>query len=254
MKVRLPDEILFKILRLRLTDNDCRNRGYILDGFPRTYTQAQEVFTFKPKKLDENGEEIAEEEPELEEGEQKSYDGFVPRAEIFPKSVIVLDAKDDQLLLKRIRDNMSEGASFGTHYTSADMLRRVAAYGKANNSKVAEPALRLFFEQQGVKIHEEVDCTGTTSEATQRSFKIYIERFERPFNYMSYDNEIELEHISAERLLQDARTVQLKESFDREEIVEREIRKQKEQYTKHRLEQIKEYERDVLDTKSQPIR
>lgn len=69
MKVRLPDEILFKILRLRLTDNDCRNRGYILDGFPRTYNQAQEVFMFKPKKLDENGEEIAEEEVELEEGE-----------------------------------------------------------------------------------------------------------------------------------------------------------------------------------------
>ena len=40
LKVRLPDEILFKILRLRLTENDCRNRGYILDGFPRTYKQA----------------------------------------------------------------------------------------------------------------------------------------------------------------------------------------------------------------------
>jgi adenylate kinase len=36
--------------------------------------------------------------------------------------------------------------------------------------------------------------------------------------------------------------------------VEREIRRQKETYTKHRLEQIKEYERDILDAKSQPIR
>jgi adenylate kinase len=42
--------------------------------------------------------------------------------------------------------------------------------------------------------------------------------------------------------------------LDREEIIEREVRRQKEQYTKHRLEQIKEYERDVLDAKSQPIR
>ncbi len=45
-----------------------------------------------------------------------------------------------------------------------------------------------------------------------------------------------------------------KKAVDREEIIEREVRKQKEAYTKHRLEQIKEYERDVLDQKSQPIR
>ncbi len=98
LKVRLPDEILFKILRLRLTENDCRNRGYILDGFPKTYKQAQEVFLYKPKKFDENGEEIPEEEPELEEGEEKSYDGYIARAEIFPKSVILLDAPNDELL------------------------------------------------------------------------------------------------------------------------------------------------------------
>ncbi len=104
----MPDEILFKILRIRLTDNDCRNRGYILDGFPKTYKQAQEVFLYKPKKLDENGEEIQEEEPELEEGEEKSWEGYVIRAEIFPKSVILLESADDSLLLKRIRDNMSE--------------------------------------------------------------------------------------------------------------------------------------------------
>ncbi len=35
--VRLSDELLFKILRKRLTENDCRNRGYILDGFPKNF-------------------------------------------------------------------------------------------------------------------------------------------------------------------------------------------------------------------------
>jgi hypothetical protein len=53
---------------------------------------------YKPKKFDENGEEIPEEEPELEEGEEKSYDGYIARAEIFPKSVILLDAPNDELL------------------------------------------------------------------------------------------------------------------------------------------------------------
>jgi adenylate kinase len=137
------------VLRIRLTDNDCRNRGYVLDGFPKTYKQAQEVFLYKPKKFDENGEEIPEEEPELEEGEEKSWDGYVVRPEIFPKSVILLDAGsgDDQGLLQRIKNSLPEAYAQGSHYNEADMLRRIAAYRKANNSQVAEPALKLFFEE-----------------------------------------------------------------------------------------------------------
>jgi predicted GIY-YIG superfamily endonuclease len=46
------------------------------------------------------------------------------------------------------------------------------------------------------------------------------------------------------------RTKEEQEALDREEIVEREVRRQKEAYTKQRLEQIKDYERDILDQKS----
>jgi hypothetical protein len=66
------------------------------------------VFLYKPKKLDENGEEIAEDEPELEEGEEKSWDGYIPKEDIFPRSVILLDTSDDSLLKQRIRDSLSE--------------------------------------------------------------------------------------------------------------------------------------------------
>jgi len=37
LTVRMPDEFLYKLLQMRLSENDCRNRGYILDGFPRKY-------------------------------------------------------------------------------------------------------------------------------------------------------------------------------------------------------------------------
>jgi len=97
---------------------------------------------YKPKKFDENGEEIPEEEPELEEGEEKSYDGYIARAEIFPKSVILLDAPNDELLKQRIKNNLSEAEAFGTHYTGADMDRRLLSYRKANNSTVAELSLK----------------------------------------------------------------------------------------------------------------
>jgi hypothetical protein len=75
------------------------------------------------------------------------------------------------------------------------MLRRIAAYRKANNSLVAEPALRLFFEEQKVQLHHELDCTRTPADQALKSFKIYIERFEKPFNYMTFDEESEKVHI-----------------------------------------------------------
>jgi adenylate kinase len=84
--------------------------------------------------------------------------------------------------------------------------------------------------------------------------KIYIERFEKPFNYMTFDHEDEKVHVSEQKVINEQREVDRKRALNREEIVEREVRKQKEAYTKQRLEQIKEYERDVLDQKSQPIR
>lgn len=92
------------------------------------------MFLYKPKKLDENGEEIPEDEPELEEGEEKSWDGYVVRPEIFPKSVILFDAHDDASLMVRIKTHLPEAYAAGSHYNEADMKRRIAAYRKANNS------------------------------------------------------------------------------------------------------------------------
>lgn len=100
------------------------------------------MFLYKPKKVDENGEEIAEDEPELEEGEEKSWDGYVIRPEIFPKSVILLDTHDDASLMLRIKTHLPEAYAVGSHYNEAEMKRRIAAYRKANNSQVADSSLK----------------------------------------------------------------------------------------------------------------
>jgi adenylate kinase len=86
-----------------LTENACRNRGYILDGYPRTYKNACEVFLQKIKKFDEEGNEIEEEEPELEEGEEKSYENYEPNKAIFPSSVVLIKG-DDDFLINRVKN------------------------------------------------------------------------------------------------------------------------------------------------------
>ena len=69
LKIRVPNDILYRILKIHLNKNACRNRGYVLDGFPRTFKDAQNCFLYRPKKIDpETGEEEEVEEEELEEG------------------------------------------------------------------------------------------------------------------------------------------------------------------------------------------
>jgi hypothetical protein len=78
-------------LRIRLNENECRNRGYVLAGYPRNYDDACYTFLIRPKKFDEDGNEIEEDEPELEEGEKKSFEGYIPDPQIFPSHVVLFD-------------------------------------------------------------------------------------------------------------------------------------------------------------------
>lgn len=70
----------------------------------------------------ETGEIIDEEEPELEEGQKKSFDDYILDETICPSSTIVFD-QSDEFLTKRVL-NLDETKVEETHYTAADMGRR----------------------------------------------------------------------------------------------------------------------------------
>ncbi len=53
LPIRVPDDILYRILRKKLVENAYRNRGYILDGFPRTHKDAKYCFLYRPVKINE---------------------------------------------------------------------------------------------------------------------------------------------------------------------------------------------------------
>lgn len=74
-KLKISSELLSEAFRWRLSQNDCQNRGYVLDGYPNSYKTANEVFFITPKApekkqpvLDDDGnEEPVEEEEDAEE-------------------------------------------------------------------------------------------------------------------------------------------------------------------------------------------
>lgn len=180
--IRVSSDLLNEVLKLKLGENDCRNRGYILDSFPRLYKGAQRAFLMKPPKKNEEDED-EEEEEELEEGQEPSFDKHIKNDAVFPGSIIVLEGADDNLI-QRVRE-LPEDRITGTHYNEADMRRRIKDYRVANNSQVAEPAVQDFFQEQGVKFFRENMMTRARD--ALNSFKIYIERNEKPFNFMTYD-------------------------------------------------------------------
>lgn len=176
--IRIPDDLLYEVLKLKLGENDCRNRGYILDSFPRIYKGAQKAFLMKPAK--EGDDEEEDDDDDDDPDKEPSFDKHVKNDAIFPGSIIVLDGMDESLI-KRVRE-LPEDRISGTHYNEADMRRRIKDYRTANNSKVAEPAVQDFFREQGVRFFREDNLKTRTKDALN-SFKIYIERVSKVFKY-----------------------------------------------------------------------
>lgn len=93
--------------------NDCQNRGYVLDGYPKNAQNAQDVFVITPtkpeKKVLADGEEEEEEAPVDDEEEMDLKP--VLQKNIYPESVICLNASE--LFLKRRSNALHAGGQAG---------------------------------------------------------------------------------------------------------------------------------------------
>lgn len=78
---RLPDEFIYKIFQKRLGQNDCINRGYVLDGYPKTYDNAKGLFLMVDQTKEDAGEEGA----------------LILNTKTVPNSIVYLTANDDFL-------------------------------------------------------------------------------------------------------------------------------------------------------------
>jgi len=73
------------------------------------------------------------------------------------------------------------------------MIRRLVDYRKSNESVIAEPSVSTFFAENAVTVFIE-SCEIPQDKAID-SFKIYIERVEKPFNYMTVDKDNEAKRL-----------------------------------------------------------
>ena len=91
LEPKVPEEYIYKAIKIMLNSNACRNRGYVLDNFPLSYPQAQKIFLSKtfflikfverPKSEDDEEEPAEEDEP--------NYEEYILDQDIAPSSIIL---------------------------------------------------------------------------------------------------------------------------------------------------------------------
>jgi adenylate kinase family enzyme len=129
VKVRLPDEMLYKIVRSQLNTAACKNKGFILDGYPRTQADGKAIFF---EKQDEG----------VEPNPDDAFPGYTINTELLPQYVILLQG-DDAALKQRVKE-MAPEKTANTHYNEAQMDRRLKIYRDSNVHDSGQSVQDLF--------------------------------------------------------------------------------------------------------------
>jgi len=192
---RLPEDIVNEAFRWRLNRNDCQNRGYVLDGYPKNYRQAKAIFIVTPDGAVKKQE--GEEEPPA--NEEEAAEALKPKLHknIYPESVILFNASDLKLkrrareLLKANREgckkwdiNVLEGKLTVYNSENAIALFRRDLMDLIKDTTIY-PTMK-FFQDNQTEVFE-VEFDGEQFEMFE-SMRIYIERFGRPYNYLKSVN------------------------------------------------------------------
>jgi adenylate kinase family enzyme len=130
INVRLPDEILQRIVKEYLASPACMNKGFILDGYPRNLKDAYAIFTEKNEDEPKAADLPAEEKRTVNQ-------------KIVPQFCIIFDSEND-FLKQRVQKLPKEEVD-GTHFTDAHMDRRLKVFRESNANAASEKHILKFF-------------------------------------------------------------------------------------------------------------
>ena len=134
-------------------ENISRNRGYILDGYPRSYKDSEGIFC----DIDETK---SEEDP----------DRFIINKEIVPNRILFIEGYSDEFLINRIKQlNITN-----SHYDEDSMNRRLARYKLLNQSPKGDLCLKDFFLRKKIDLLQ-LDCKLSEDKLVEQ-IKVFFEK------------------------------------------------------------------------------
>ena len=229
----VSEALLGKVLSAALTTTECRNQGYVLEGFPETMAQAALLFPAPPT-------EGEEEPPAEEEGEEGG--GAKKIAPAAAELIICLEASDETVKAKML-------AQPEPPLSEDQLTEKLAAYATNNaedspTSVLAHPALAAV-ETLPLEL-----TTETTNEQLAGKARIYLGA---PRNYGPSAEELAAKAALEEEATKkkEAEEEAAKAERDAAELAERQAREEAES---HRLAELQQKERELLEVRSIPLR
>ncbi|KAJ7990876.1 hypothetical protein DPEC_G00291450 [Dallia pectoralis] len=227
---RLDDQLLIRIVRDKLKSMPCRNQGFVLDGFPKTYEQARDLFS------------ADDEEPENTTSKIPPFN-----KNIIPEFVFSLDSSD-KFLKNRVID-LPECLVEGTSYSQKHFLRRLKSFRENN---VEDETVLNYFDELDVHT-EHIEITSSDDPQYLLVMERIIRSIGEPKNYGATSHEeIEEEMRSADRRLKEE--AQERADTERRETEEAQERAARWQEWSKCLEEAKKREQDLLEEQTVPMR
>ena len=142
---RFPDELIVKIVKARLMESDCLSKGFILDGYPKKYQDAIDLFT-----------------------ENNAISSLIP------DSVLFISNLTDEILKERV-------ASIKEYETDPDTINRrfERRYGdyKALNETEGTKGVLEFFKENNVQIFNyDENLLKENEEEFKEQLKLYLNK------------------------------------------------------------------------------
>ncbi|KAM9786542.1 adenylate kinase 7 isoform X1 [Syngnathus typhle] len=161
------DQLLVKVMIDKLMSNACKNQGFVLDGFPKTYEQAKELFH-----VDEH------------ESDERASLTSLYNKKIMPEFVLCLDASDSFLKDRVI--NLSEKLVQEHKYEQEQFLQILAKYREKN----MEDSVATYFEELDIKPFL-IEIASVNTPDNQLLLHQICERVGQPRNYEQRDHKVQ---------------------------------------------------------------
>ncbi|XP_017267301.1 adenylate kinase 7 isoform X2 [Kryptolebias marmoratus] len=229
-KGRLAELQICEILQEKLNSKPCRNHGFVLDGFPKTYQQAKMIF--------------CGEEPENQDSELMSKTPPYNKT-ITPEFVFSLDATDE-FLTDRVQ-GLPEREAEKKRFTQEEFLPRLERFRRLGG---AEETLLDFFDHR--EIHpEHIDVHTDDSEYTEVMKKV-TEIVGVPKNYGPSPEEQEEENRWREHERRQKLAAEAVERKRRKEAALAEMAARCEEWKN--VSEVRRQESELLEAQALPLR
>ncbi|XP_068564315.1 adenylate kinase 7-like [Cebidichthys violaceus] len=226
---RLADHLVFDILKEKLNSKPCRNHGFVLDGFPKSYEQAKLIFSDK----ETENQDLTPKKPVYNE-------------KITPEHIFVLNATDDFLTKRAQGLHQSEAEKM--RYTQEEFVPRLMRYRQLST---AEETVLDYFDELEILL-EHIEVTTGDSEYPDVMKKI-TEIVGIPKNYGLSPEEQEEEDRMKDEERKQKLAADAAEKKRRNEAALAEMAAQYEEWQRN-LSEVERQECELLEAHSLPLR